>query len=528
MPATNSIHSAMTLSNKRVCAFYSAHPNLNFETMNVVLVDMLENLLKIVDTSSVNDTIATQLLSSVRLIGNKLDTVQSQVSEFKDFFHKELETTMNHAKDEYVKQFNTIVSSNTTESIYPLIKQQTDIFLDKIKLGMINVENSHNAVPDKIKQAIQQACASINIDVKSMKDGVLDKKAIDDFLVSVNTKIHDAINASSTNINNNMTATESRIESKLSALQKSTIDTNTAQNELRTDVSSLIRKMEVSNIKGKMSESVVFNILHSLYPMAEIDYVAGQKETGDIIVQRNDKPKILIENKNYGKNVGQDEVRKFIRDVDTQDCCGLFLSQNYGISNKNNFEINVHNGNVIVYVHNANSDPEKIKIAIDIIDHFKTKLDEIREMNSDNTGFESIPKDVLDEINKEYQQFMIDRLTHVRTIKEMSQKLLKQTECFRFPMIDTYLSSRYAFSSSKFVCEYCGYNGKNQSAISAHQRTCKQKNKPGPDGTPSTSDNLSNASHENEIKQDTPIQPAPPPSRSSPNNITKYMSHDAK
>ena len=35
-------------------------------------------------------------------------------------------------------------------------------------------------------------------------------------------------------------------------------------------------------------------------------------------MKRDNKPTILLENKNYDKNVGQDEVLKFLRDVETQ------------------------------------------------------------------------------------------------------------------------------------------------------------------------------------------------------------------
>ena len=73
-----------------------------------------------------------------------------------------------------------------------------------------------------------------------------------------------------------------------------------------------------------------------------------------------------------------------MRDVETQYCCGLFLSQNFGIANKDNFEINIHNGNILLYVHEVNNDAEKIKIAIDIIDKLKIKLD---ECYSNNDGY---------------------------------------------------------------------------------------------------------------------------------------------
>jgi hypothetical protein len=53
--------------------------------------------------------------------------------------------------------------------------------------------------------------------------------------------------------------------------------------------------------------------------------------------------------------------------------------------------------------------------------------------------------------------------------------MIKQIEDNDFPCLEKFLSSRYAFSSSKYVCEICDYVAKNQSAMSAHKRGCKSK-----------------------------------------------------
>ena len=62
-----------------------------------------------------------------------------------------------------------------------------------------------------------------------------------------------------------------------------------------------------------------------------------------------------------------------------------------------------------------------------------------------------------------------------KTIKDFNQKLLKQVEDIQIPSLENYLSTRYATSSSKFNCQYCEFIGKNQQAISAHQRGCSVK-----------------------------------------------------
>jgi hypothetical protein len=292
----------------------------------------------------------------------------------------------------------------------------------------------------------------------------LDKSSLDELCIKLDGKFSSIITS--------LSLSDSKMENKLYELKELNNSGKGDQQVLQQKMSEIIRKFDNSSSKGKMSENILFHLLHSLYPCSQIDSVGGQKETGDIILMRKERPTILIENKDYGKNVGQEEVKKFIRDIEIQNCCGLFLSQNYGIANKENFEINIHNGNVLLYVHQANNDPETIRIAIDIIDHFKIKLDEIKV---DTNGEENISKEILDDINREYQNFFTQKVAMIKLIKDMSQKMLKQSEELCLPSLEKFLTTRYAFSSSKIVCEWCGFQAKNNQSLSAHQRGCGVK-----------------------------------------------------
>ena len=98
-----------------------------------------------------------------------------------------------------------------------------------------------------------------------------------------------------------------------------------------------------------MSENLTIDVLESLYPSAEVESVGQTKETGDVMLTRANKPKILRKT-STGCAVAQTEVVKFIRDIEVQKCSGVFLSQNSKITTKQNYEINLHNGNILVYV----------------------------------------------------------------------------------------------------------------------------------------------------------------------------------
>ena len=240
-------------------------------------------------------------------------------------------------------------------------------------------------------------------------------------------------------------------------------------------LNNLLNRFENSSNKGKMSENLVLNTLKDMYPNAEIYSVGQTKETCDIMLIRNNKPKILVENKDWRRPVIQEEVKKFMRDIELQKCCGLFLSQNTTITTKDNFEINVHDGNVLVYVHCANNDPEKIKIALDIIDAFYSSLKLLEDESCSEQDMNTISKEVTDHINAEYQNFLSKKNKTIKMAKEFIQTLVKQIEEFTIPSLETYLVSKYSVSSSKFVCEFCGFMGKNQQSKSAHMRGCTKK-----------------------------------------------------
>ena len=127
----------------------------------------------------------------------------------------------------------------------------------------------------------------------------------------------------------------------------------------------------------------------------------------------------------------------------------------------------------LVYLHKVEYDADKIKAAVDIIDHFKSTLD---DNDTETTDTLTIDKDMLDDINKEYQLFIANKLSHIKTIKDCQQKLLAQVDELKIPNLEQYLSKLYASSSSKNdVCEYCDYVAKNSRALVAHHRGCAQK-----------------------------------------------------
>ncbi len=464
---------SLTLNNKKVFEFYNEHKNLNFENMNILFVDILDNLLRNTNPS-LDTNVAAALLDNMKALQRQVlnikDTVEKNQTDIGTMFTLKFVDF----KRDYMEDMRMILSSNANEKVAPIIKQYNETLLDKTRI-MINeiIPKNQEILYKSIENTLDNLQKSINNDTNSLLKSSLTKDVLDKFTQSLDEKFSTTLINSQSMFNSIITSTEHRISNKLTEIKDASVINNSSQTSLCTNVNDLLKKMENSSSKGKLSENILFNVLHSLHPTAQIESVGNIKETGDIIMRRRDKPVILFENKNYDKNVVQDEVRKFLRDVEHQNCSGIMLAQHYGIANKNNFEIEIHNNNILVYLHKVEYDADKIKAAIDIIDYFKEALGDVE---SGNGELVNINKETLDGINKEYQNFINNKLLHIKTIKDFQQKLISQVEDIKVPALEHFLSKLYASSSSKEnTCDYCSYVAKNVRALTAHHRGCAQK-----------------------------------------------------
>ena len=105
---------SLTCENKKVFEFYEKHSNLDFESMNLLFVNILEELNKDI-TSSLSNNIASQLLTNLKQL-------QGQIDKFNSDTQKTFEKRFIEFKKEYMEDMKMILSNNNSEKIAPLIK----------------------------------------------------------------------------------------------------------------------------------------------------------------------------------------------------------------------------------------------------------------------------------------------------------------------------------------------------------------------------------------------------------------------
>jgi len=216
-------------------------------------------------------------------------------------------------------------------------------------------------------------------------------------------------------------------------------------------------------------------ILNQLYCSSDVMQIANTMGLYTLVMKRPNKPKVLFANKDNELNIETDDINNFIKFVEENNCHGVFVSQNSGISSKPNYHIDYFNGNMIVYIQNTDYSSERIKIAIDIIDNLSSKLQDFNKQNDEN----SIPTSVLNDINKEYQLFISQKEALIGVYKDCQKKVLSQIDELRFPCLDKYLSTKFTTQIQKqgFKCDLCkAFNANNLKALAAHKRGCIRKN----------------------------------------------------
>lgn len=457
---------SLSINNKEVFEFYQKH-NLHFEQMNMLFYNILQQIMTTTDTSF-NASIANILLDKVTQLEK---TIQGQQSE--------LTNKLNEYKKDYLNDVKHILMSNNVEYITPLIRETNNYLLDKTTLIMNElIPKGQSSVSKDIEQNFQMLQTQLTSETNKLLSNTINQKTIDDFINGTNTTMSQMLN----NLTTIITSSETRLENKLTTnnskidhIQQIFQENNHSNHKLQHSVTEMLKKFEKGVGKGSVSENIVYNILLNLYPCAQVDYVGNElKETGDIILSRTNKPKILIENKDHDScNVPKIDVEKFIRDCDIQKCCGIMFSQNRGIANKNNYELQINDGNVLLYVHNVNYEPDKIKTAIEIVENFKLKYD---EMNiNDDDGF-TIDKNTLDEINKEFNLYTTQRHALLKMVKDFNDKINESINALKLPNLEIYLGKHYAVASSqnKNVCIHC--NKYIQKSMAQHLRYCVKTN----------------------------------------------------
>jgi hypothetical protein len=441
----------LEITDKRILNFYKAHPGIDFQAINLLFIDLFEKI----DLNIQDGNIQSRLLSSIANMNEEITSLKAVITTNNaDILTK----TLAKFKEDYISEIHNIVQTNTHNHIAPLLEKNNCFLMEKTSCLIREIlPNNHGL----ITQILQEFASTVSNDTQQLLKSS-DQSSLRDFINNFEIKSSMMMQP----IYSYISASEERTNSNIKE----------GQHKIITEVTDTLNRIKEGQTAQTHIDKHLNGVLTKLYSSSEVQ--TKSNAGGLIVLKRQGRPNILIENCDIETNVTADEVHAFTMAVDEYNSNGIFLSQQSGISTKKNYQIEIHNNNILVYVHQAQYNTAKIEAAVDIIDQLSSKIRQFKHCGGDDC---MIPKEIMDAINNEYQLFLSQKNAVIEVFKESQKKVLAQIDEIRFPALDKYLSSKYSapIQKSGLKCDLCkSYSANNLKALAAHKRGCIRKNGP--------------------------------------------------
>jgi len=470
---------AITVTHPAILTFYQENPHLDVTAMNLILIEILKTLSTNL-SSTIQNTVNSQILSVVCNIDKNMGTIKNDLlSQFNERLGQTKRKYMENVKMQLTNGF-----LSTHEKVSLVLDKTSEAILAKTSSIIHEViPRSNDQNYKQIEQCIHACCTNIQHDTKRILETTEKRNDETTLLESLEQHFSKLVASIQTPLFHLIQASEERTTGGIQRVQNDFLQQQVNQERLSSELREFLNKYKNnSSTKGAVSEQELYYMLQSAMPCDEIIDVSSLSETCDFRVNRMDvrKPTILFENKDYQRQVRTDEVTKFERDLQTQQVHGIFLSQKTPITFKDNFQIDIINGIIHIYIPNAHYDIEKLKIAIDIIDNLSPKISQIHtKMDRD---IYSTTKQDMEELIQEYHNFAIQKSSILETVKTMSKQLLDKLEAMQLPKIKEILLRFGGLdNNSNFKCPHCSFVGKNKASLSAHHNRTNGKCKNTPE-----------------------------------------------
>ena len=489
----------IVIKHPRIIEFYKKNKQIDIEKINLLYIDLLENILNVsIDTPLVVNQIMSALGCQNRDLNNLLSVVttsseihKNELSNMKNIYSLSNENIKNEidgikniisnltsfittklyeTKDNYIKELKDTLKNTDSNSILTIgntVEKNNGLLIDKIMLILCDViPKSHNKQYEEIIKVFKEDMLNSLDKIKTNNP----ENTIDKISSLVDTKYNNLVFSIQETMMKYIAQSEDRLTNNISQVKDISAKNTIIQDKINEELSVYLNKYKSSATKGSLSENHLYSVIEKEYSTSELTNTSNFTGMGDMILKRKDKIPILIENKDYTTNVKKDEVDKFIRDITKNKCHGLFISQHSGIVGKDNLQIDMHNNNILIYIHYCDYDIDKIKLAITIID---TLFDKLIDVNNDSS---TISKEIIKNINYDYQTFLNNRESALHIIKDNYKKTLDLFTHFKLPSLEKYLSTHFADTKKNMVvCSYCKkYETGNLRSLARHSNSCKK------------------------------------------------------
>ena len=457
----------LNITNPKIVAFYKSNPHIDFEKVNLLLIELLTNS----GNKNISPTIENIESAILYPEEQKIKELETFITHVREAIRKLIQSISNKyiiAKTEYLREFK----SNSMEHNHRELFAKTNQTFFETACSLLSVifRIRVSNIGDKVKVVLHQfnKILTVNTDQIFTKPDISIK--IDEYLNNFESNSPHMIQEIIQLFSECTAVYETRVKQVTESIKKREDPAFTIYYKLIYELNDIIHQLPSTE-----DADTTVSFEHLLSQTFTTASISRESESNKYFLIREDNPDIYIETQDAREhNIGISEVKSFLKRAIDKNMNSILISQYTGITSKPNLHIEIHNNIVVIYLHKLLYSSETLKKAIDMVDAISSKLTDFCSLSENKY---SIPKDVLDGINREYQQFIMQKDTIISGFKEQQKTLLSRLDDMRFGTLDKYLSTRYSSCKKQgYNCDMCNnFNVGTLKGLAAHKRGCARK-----------------------------------------------------
>lgn len=460
----------LSISHPTIVSFYESNPHIHIETVNLLLIELIQNATPTGGHFDWLSIIPSKPIEPESHQTGELVKIQTKLRDTIHSLSKKLISQYLESKTDYIREFRSI-SSTEEPNKELLIENNNQLIhqIDGLFSPLAKIKGSGCTIFEKATNIRKQFQKIINANIESILskyDTDSAKNITKEYIANFENNSSHMMQTIQQLLTDYLANKDTQIDSAIQSINSGTQPDGT-QSYYRI-------YYEIQDVLQEFRKSDTSHPLETLISQLFSTGSVSQEETGYIINRDAHTPIYIEQQTTKERNVNTSEIKSFVKASQDKSCHGILISQHTGITSKPNYHIDITNGRIFIYIHQMEYSPDKLQIAVDTIDSISEKLADFY-FNAETKY--SVPKELLDDINREYQYFVLQKESISNSLKDNYKKILAQLEEIRFTSLDKFLSTRYASCKKQgFTCDLCNqFHVGTLKGLAAHKRGCTRK-----------------------------------------------------
>jgi len=410
-----------------------------------------------------------QLLSLSENLHNVINKTENENTVIGKIIKNEVEHLETSLKNTFETNINNVRENNTNMlvKIYETAKSNLSDILKTTHSEYEELENNTGKKIENLEEIFKNSFSS-NLEIlKKYNTDDLEnrlKQSINDIILNIQNEINKKQNYEEKINKLNYTNVIEKIENILK-MGENSIKQNF--NNVITKITNIeehtLKYQNNPSYKGKYAENEYEELLKTIIGY-DLDTTTMKGGKGDFVL-KNNKLSILVEIKNYKDTVPKKEIEKFLGDALTRNnLSGICISHSSNIPHKHEFDIEIINNKILIYISKCNKNIAIINYAIKIIELIENHNKQ-QNQNSDKS------KLIIDEtfytvLQNEYS-YLKNTLEEAR---QASKKVINLLDKAVSQNLENFLKFKILQLPGILACDKCPKICKNQSGFTRHMK----------------------------------------------------------